>query len=334
MLKLGILGAGFMGGTHAQAFAKLPDVQILGISSRSADKARALAEKYGAEPCTDAMQLATDPRVDAISITLPTYLHKEFTIAALRAGKHVLLEKPMGLSVADCDAMIDAAKQAKGILMIGHTVRFWPEYTVLADVVKSGRLGKPLAATARRLAGPPRWADWFLHPEWSGGEVLDLQIHDVDTFNWLFGAPKTVYARGQRAKDSGGWDLAMTLIDYGGAKAFAEGSAMQPPEYPFTATLSVLCERGSVEFSFRAGGVQVDSRDAGGASLMLYEAGKPPRPLESPAGDAYDREIAAFVDCVRTGRTLVDGTPEQGRLAVATSLAARQSIETGQVVTL
>ena len=280
------------------------------------------------------MRLAADPRVDAISNTLPTYLHKDFTIAALRAGKHVLLEKPMGLSVAECDEMIEVAKQADRILMIGHTLRFWPEYTVLTDLVKSGQLGKPLAATARRLAGPPRWSDWFYHPELTGGEVLDLQIHDVDIFNWLFGAPKTVYARGQRAQDSGGWDLAMTLIDYGGPKAFAEGSAMQPPEYPFTATLSVLCERGSVEFSFRAGGAQVDSRDAGGTSLMLYETGKPPRQLESPAGDAYDREIAAFVDCVRTGRMPKDGTPEQGRLAVATSLAARQSIETGQVVTI
>ena len=334
MLKVGILGAGFMGVTHARAFAKQTDLQIVAISSRSAGKARDLAEQYGAEPCADAMHVATDPRVDVVSNTLPSHLHREFTIAALKAGKHVLLEKPMGLSVAECDELIAVAKQTKRLLMIGHTVRFWPEYTVLVGLVKSGQLGKPLGAIARRLAGPPRWAEWFLHPEWSGGEVLDLQIHDVDSFNWLFGVPKTVYARGQRAADSGGWDLALTLIDYGGPNAFAEGSAMQPPEYPFTATLSVLCERGSVEFSFRAGGAQVDSRDSGGTSLMLYEAGKPPRALESPGGDAYDREIAAFVSGVRSGRMPEDGTPEQGRLAVATSLAARRSIETGEVVKL
>ena len=169
-------------------------MQIVGISSRSAEKAAALAAKYGAEPFADAMTLATDPRVDVVSNTLPTQLHKDFTIAALKAGKHVLVEKPMALTVAECDEMIAAAKQSDRLLMVAHVLRFWPEYVALVEFVKSGALGKPLAATAKRLVGPPRWADWFLHPEWTGGEVLDLQVHDVDTLNWLFGTPKTVYA--------------------------------------------------------------------------------------------------------------------------------------------
>ena len=90
MLRVGILGAGFMGGTHAAAFAQLPDVQIVGVSSRSAEKAGALAAKYGAKPFSAALELATDPRVEVISNTLPTQLHNDLTIAALKAGKHVL----------------------------------------------------------------------------------------------------------------------------------------------------------------------------------------------------------------------------------------------------
>ena len=165
MLKLGLLGAGFMGGTHAAAFARIPDVQIFGISSRSAEKAEALAGKYGAKAFTDAMALATDPQVDIVSNTLPTHLHKDVTIAALQAGKHVLLEKPMALTVEDCDELVEAAKKADRVLMIGQVLRFWPEYVALVDYVKTGALGKPLAAHARRLASPPRWADFFLHPE-------------------------------------------------------------------------------------------------------------------------------------------------------------------------
>ena len=332
MIRIGVLGAGFMGTPHARAFARIPGVEVVGIFSRSAEKAVALANEVGAEPFTDPMALVTDPRVDAVSVTLPTQVHRDYSVAALEAGKHVLLEKPMAVTVEECDAMIAAAQQNKRILMVAHVLRYWPEYVALVQFVKSGALGKPLIATAKRLAGPPRWAEYYLHPEWSGGGVVDMQIHDVDTLNWLFGTPQTVYAQGQRSPETGGWDVALTLLDYGHAKAFAEASVMQAPEYPFTMGLSVLCERGSVEFSFRAGGVQVDSRDQAGTSLMIYEVGQAPRALAFTPGDGYDNEVRAFADCVRTGQPPVGGTGEQGRLALATSLAARRSIETGQVV--
>jgi predicted dehydrogenase len=99
-------------------------------------------------------------------------------------------------------------------------------------------------------------------------------------------------------------------------------------------TLWVLCENGSVEYTFRAGGTGVETGTSSGTSLMVYEAGKEPRPLASPGGDGYEAQTAAFVECVRTGRTPDRGTAEQGRLAVQTALAARRSLETGQVVTL
>ena len=333
MLKVGVLGAGFMGTTHARAFAKLPDVQVVGVSSRSAEKAAALAKEVGARPYADALALATDPQVDVVSVTLPTHLHQEHTIAALKTGKPVLLEKPMGLSVEECDAMIAAARQNGQILMLAHVLRFWPEYMALVDFVKSGQLGQPLSATASRLSARPTWGDWFANPAWTGGAVLDLQIHDLDTLNWLFGAPKSVYARGQRGAP-GGWDHALTLVDYGGVPCFAEGSVMRPDGYPFTMTLWVLCEKGSVEYSFRAGGTGVETGTASGTSLMVYQAGQEPRPLPAPGGDGYEAQAAYFVECVRAGRPPQRGTPEEGRLAVKTALAARESLETNRVVFL
>jgi predicted dehydrogenase len=333
MLKVGILGAGFMGSTHARAYAKLADVQVVAVSSRSLEKAEALAKEVGTEAVTDHLALGTDPRVDIISNALPTHLHREMTIAALNAGKHVFLEKPMGLSVEECDAMIEAAQKNGRLLMMAHVLRFWPEYMALVGFVKSGALGKPLSATAKRLSARPTWGDWFANPEWTGGAVLDLQIHDLDTLNWLLGTPKTVYARGQKGM-FGGWDHALTLVDYGDVKAFAEGTVLMPAGYPFTMTLWVLCERGSVEYTFRAGGTGVETGTSSGTSLMVYESGKDPRPLASPGGDGYERQIATFVECVRAGRSPEQGTAEQGRLAVQTALAARQSLETGQVVEL
>ncbi|MCK6628637.1 MAG: Gfo/Idh/MocA family oxidoreductase [Anaerolineae bacterium] len=333
MLKVGILGAGFMGSTHARAFAKQMDTQIVAISSRSPEKATALAQEVGAEATTDHLALATDPRVDVISNTLPTHLHQELTVAALNAGKHVFLEKPMGLSVAECEVMIAAAQQNGRLLMLAHVLRFWPEYVALVEFVKSGALGRSLSATAKRLSARPTWGDWFANPECTGGAVLDLQVHDLDMLNWLFGTPQTVYARGQKGR-FGGWDHTLTLLDYGEVKAFAEGTILMPAGYPFTMTLAVLCENGSVEYNFRASGPGVASGTAPGTSLMVYEAGKEPRALTSTPSNGYENQVAAFIECVRTNRPPDRATAEDGRLAVQTALAARQSLETGEVVRL
>jgi predicted dehydrogenase len=156
-------------------------------------------------------------------------------------------------------------------------------------------------------------------------------IHDLDVLNWIFGQPVSVYARGQQSAP-GMWDHVLAVVDYGAAAGSIEGSELPPPGYPFTATLSVLCERGRVEYVFRAGGVSVEM--GGGVNpLMVYEPGAA-YPLDAPGSgsDAWGLEVAHFVECVRTGRAPAVGTPQQARLAVAMANAARLSLETGQVV--
>jgi predicted dehydrogenase len=329
-MNIGVLGSGKMGKTHALAFAKLPDVQVVAVSSRSLDKAQKLAAEVGATATTEEMAILQDPTIDAISNTLPTHLHKQFTVAALQAGKHVLLEKPFALNVADCDAMIRAQKKSGKLLMIAHVLRFWPEYVALERFVQSGAIGKPISAVASRLSQRPDWADWFGNPDESGGAVLDLLIHDLDALNWLLGKPKTVYARGWETR-RGSWDHILTLVDYGKAQGLIEGSEFVPPGYPFTMSLQVLCERGRVEFLSRAGGVSVEM--PGGVSLTVYEQDRA-FPLASEEGDAYERQIAYFVECVRHNRQPELGTPQQARLAVAASNAARASLEKGKVITV
>src|SRR5262245_53640257 len=117
-MKIGILGSGFMGGTHARAYAKIPGVSVAAVSSRHLAKAEKLAGEVGARATTDDRSIIEDPAIEAISNTLPTPLHPEATIAALRAGKHVLLEKPFALTAAQCDGMIAAAKETGKTLMV------------------------------------------------------------------------------------------------------------------------------------------------------------------------------------------------------------------------
>lgn len=329
-MKIGILGSGFMGATHARAYAKIPGVSVVAVSSRQLDKATKLATEVGARATTDDRSIIEDPSIDIISNTLPTHLHPETTIAALKAGKHVLLEKPFALTAADCDGMIAAAKETGRTLMVAHVLRFWGEYVSLVEFVQAGKLGKPISAVATRLSQLPAWADWFLDPNLSGGAVLDLCVHDFDVLNWVFGTPKSVYARGKELKP-GLWNDVHALVDYGGVEGLVEGSEFMPQGYPFTATLKVLCEGGVVEYLFRAGGVSVEM--GGGSSLMVHEGGKA-YALPSPVGDAYESQAAYIVECVRKGVKPVLGTPEQARLAVAAANAARQSLESGMVVSL
>jgi UDP-N-acetylglucosamine 3-dehydrogenase len=329
-MRVGILGSGFMGGTHARAYAKIKGVEVVAVSSRRLNNAQKLADEVGGRATTDDMAIVNDPSIDAISNTLPTHLHAEYTVAALKAGKHVLLEKPFALTAAGCDAMIAAQKETGKILLVAHVLRFWAEYVSLVEYIQSGKLGKPFSAVATRLSQLPSWADWFLNPAWSGGAVLDLCVHDFDVLNWIFGEPKSVYARGRQLK-RGLWNNIQATVDYGDAEGIVEGSEFMPEGYPFTAALKVLCEGGIVEFMFRAGGVSVEM--GGVNSLVVYESGKS-YALDAKPSDAYENQVSYFVDCVRNGRMPIAGTAAQARMAVLCAEAARQSLETDIVVAL
>jgi UDP-N-acetylglucosamine 3-dehydrogenase len=332
-MNVGILGAGFMGGTHARGYAKIAGVTVAAISSRTLTKAKALTDEVGGVPTIDDMAIINDPTIDAVSITLPTPLHKPMTLAALKAGKDVLLEKPFALTVADCEEMIAAWQQSGKYLMIGQTLRFWPEYRALVEFVQRGAIGKPFSAIATRLSQQPAWSSWFTDPTQSGGAVIDLMIHDLDALNWVFGEPQSVYCRG-RESVPGMWNHMLATVDYGNGAALIESSMLLPAEYPFSMSLIVHCARGRVEYLFKAGGVSVEM-GGGIDSLTVYEPGKNyPLAVPNRGEDAWAAEVAYFVDCVQNRRAPAIGTPHQARLAVAMANAARASLESGRVISV
>ena len=239
----------------------------------------------------------------------------------------------MGLSVAECDAMIAAAKKSGRMLMVAHVLRFWPEYVAIVEFLKTGALGKPLSATAKRLVGPPRWATSSCIPSGRAVGCLTCTSTTWTPSTGCFGTPKTVYSAASAAGRPGdGTSLDARRLWL--CQGFRRGQRLQAPEYPFTMGLAVLCERGSVEFTFRAGGVQVDSRDAGApACWCMRRASRRDRWCTRPVTVTSTRPPHSW-HVYAPAVLPTDGTAEQGRLAVATALAARQSIETGQVVTL
>ena len=332
MIKIGVIGAGFAGSFHARAYARIPGVEVSMIADRNGDKARALAVELGTRAAADPDAILCDPSILIVDVALPTPLHPEYAIRALEAGKHVVIEKPLALSVEEADAMIDAADRNGGYLMVAHVLRFWPEYIGIRKVLQSGRLGQPRIATAHRLSNLPQWANWFRDPTMTGGSVLDLHIHDLDLLNWLFGRPRWVRAIGAQG-ETGGWDHVITQVAYDTVYGSVEASNLMPLDFPFTAGLRVVCDRGVIEYQFRAGGASFESGQPQHYCL-IHEPGQPNQPVEFEPGDAFEQEIAYFVSCVEHGTPPTIVTADDARLAVQTALAARTSLETGDIVEL
>lgn len=332
MIQVGIVGAGFAGRMHARAYNRIEDVRIAAIVDRNLDRAQELAQEVGGGADTQVEVIFHDPAIALVDIALPPPLHPRFVKRALEAGKHVVVEKPLALTLSAIDAMLDIAAKKDRYLMVAHILRFWPEYLAIRELLGSGELGRPLLATARRLSNLPQWSDWFSDPEVSGGAVLDLQIHDIDMLNWLFGSPRQVSAVGVQGPQ-GGWDHVITSLEYESLPASVEASFLMPEEFPFTAGFRVLCEGGVIEYQFRAGGASFESGDTR-CDLLVHKPGLPNQPVQFEAGEAAELEIAYFVRCVREGKPPSRITPQDARLAVQTCLAARESLETGQPILL
>ena len=328
MLRVAVLGAGFMGGTHARAYHALPDVAVAGIYAHSGQRAAPLAEELGTTWTEDLRALLDDESIAAVDVCLPTPQHRVATEAALDAGKHVLLEKPLALTEEDAAALVERAAATDRVFMVAHVLRFWPEYVELQRRVAGGEYGRPRSGLATRRQPFPAWSALFSRSDLTGGAVVDMMIHDYDALNWVFGAPRAVTARGERNARSEGFDQVQVLIDYDGASALVDGGMTMPESYPFSSRLEVLCERGALEYHFRAGGRSVEMGSGVNELTLFPNAGDPVR-LTPEQEDPYAAEVAYFVECVTRGTPASRATPEDARLALRVALAARDSLERG-----
>ncbi len=329
MITVAILGGGFMGASHAANYRDLDGrVRVKTVASRASERARSVAASVGAELTTDLEAAIQDPDIDLVDVCLPTPLHREIAELAFAAGKHVLLEKPIALRLEEADAIVAAAERSGRLFMVGLVLRFWPEYVELHRRIAAGELGSPRAVSTFRLSPPADWNEWMADPGQSGGVPVDLLIHDFDQMNWLLGTPRRVYARAPVLGH------VLAVVEYDGAQGIAEGSMAMPRSYPFSSSVRVLGEAGVAEYGFSAapaeeGGNIGASAAPRGLRLYPYEGEPTTVPVES--ADPWGPEIAYFVECVEQGRAPDQGTGEQARAALAVSLAAARSIESGRV---
>lgn len=329
-IGVALLGAGFMGRTHARAWAATEGAAVAVVVARTAARARALADEVGARWTTDVSSVLSDDRVDAVDIAYPTFLHHTHAVDAMRANKHVLVEKPIAASVAEGEEMASAAAQSGRILMVGHVLEFWPEYAYVRDMVRRGAWGRPLALEATRLSTPPDWGSWLKDPGLSGGVIVDLSVHDFAFANTLLGVPTAVWTGGVQ-RPAPRYDQHTTVVTYPGAVASITGSELMPAGFPFTSGFRLLLEEAVVEYNFRAAGAGVESGQATNV-LRLWGRDGLAQVVDVPQHDPFEAEVACFLEAVRSGVAPDRGRAEDAILALRVALAGSESMRTGTVV--
>ncbi len=334
-VRVGLIGCGNIGaGGHAPAYLSVSGVELVAACDILPGRAEAVARLTGATAYQDYREVLARPDVDAVDLCLPTDQHASVAIEALRAGKHVLCEKPIARTLAEADAMIAAAREAGRVLMVGHVRRFDHRYTAIREALRAGEVGRPVYLRRAERQWLPFPADvWYWRPEAGGGVILDIGVHIADLFRWyLEDEPISVYAVGRQvrraAREANSFDHALMTFHFrNGAIGVAEASWAYQPNYggALYAELDVVGTAGKVHYS---------DRDTN--PLLIYDAEEGailPRYFRfmSTTEYAFQAEIGHFVECVRTGRS-PSISPEDARAALEMALAAQRSAETGKPV--
>lgn len=326
MKRVGIIGAGTMGGAHAHAWRNT-EARLLGFFDLDPEAAHAAAEAHGIGVFADRQELFD--AVDIVDVCTPTYTHKENAVAAASAGKHVICEKPMALSLDDCAAMIRAAEGNDVRLFIAQVVRFFPEFAAAKALIADGAIGDLGVIRLRRGGSNPGEGpkQWFAQEYLSGGVVLDLMVHDIDYARYVGGDVERVYCRRFLGPNA---DYALVTLRFrSGAIGHLEGSWAYPAGI-FRTGFDIAGNDGLLTYDSESTAplrLRLKEQEAAKAGVVV-----PSSPL-LPGDNPYFKEIQHFLSCVNSGEEFLV-TARDAMAAVQIALAARQSALTGQPVTL
>ena len=329
-LKWGLIGASNIAKQWMHAsINRHPDCEVVSVYSRDRERASGYAQDLRLQRhFTHLEPFLADPELDAVYISTTNDKHREEAIAAAKAGKHILCEKPLALTVEDAQAMIDAANAAGVVIATNHHLRNMETHRAIKDVIKSGQLGHVTSARISFTVDlPGDLARWRLNdPKTGAGVVLDLTVHDMDLLRFYFDAdPVSVTAMGLTSGNAphGIKDNVMTIWEFPGRLLV---SCHDTFLVPFGGTaIDVHGMSGSVhgaDVMWQKPQGRITVRGADGTHEIRVEHLVP-----------YDRTVEDFVKAVRgTGQPSVTG--EDGIKALRLALAAVQSIETGTAVRL
>jgi myo-inositol 2-dehydrogenase/D-chiro-inositol 1-dehydrogenase len=327
-LRVGVVGAGFMGGTHLAALAA--DGVPATVFDPSPEKAAGTAALHGAAVVHSLDELIG--AVDVVDVCAPTDRHADIAVAAARAGRHVICEKPLARTEAQAETMLDACEAANVRLFPAHVLRYFPEYETAHGIVAGGAIGDPAVVRLKRATFRPRHGveHWFFDHARSGGLILDLMIHDFDFARWVAGEVTSVHCRSVgAARPELGVDHAFAILTHAsGAISQVTGSWAYGGDV-FRTAMEIAGSDGLLEHDSEAGQplrwyLKSTAVDEG------RTVGLPGSPV---AEDPYRRELRDFLRAITAGGT-ARVEARDGLMALRIALAADESARAGRVIHL
>lgn len=328
MVKVGVIGLGNMGKNHARVYSELEEAELAAV----ADVNRELEEtarKFGCNFYTDYRKMLENEDIEALSIAVPTKLHKSIALECIKRGKSILIEKPIASSLEEAREIVKAGKKKNRIVMVGHIERFNPAVKKLKEMMKGKKFGKIISVSARRVGiFPPQIKD--------ANVILDLAVHDIDVFNYLLEKkPTEVYAKAGRALANHREDNASIILSYGGISCTLQVNWITPVKIR---ELAVTGTKGYAELNYVVQELKVyesvyeKSYDSFGD--FIFKFGKPNEvEVEFEKEEPLKAELKHFLDCVENRREpMVSG--KDALTALYISLKAIESYKKNRKISL
>ncbi len=331
-MKIGLIGYGAWGKHHAEAILHIPGADLTAIACNSEKTASTARENHKETKIyTNYQDLLKDSNIDAVDIVLPTYLHAEAGIKALESGKHVLLEKPIAGSLAECDRLIDAASRSGKVLTIGHELRLSSQWKELKNIIDEGKIGRPMYALVSIFRFPFRKGanDWRYNRNMVGSWILEELIHYFDLILWFYketGDPVSVFAYGNSInRNEGLYDNFSSILKFPGGSYAVLTQTLSGFEHH--QVIEITGEKGSIR-SLWSG---VTDRTLNPEFILkLHRKGDEQSkniPIALPSGELFEleEELKQTVELFKINKALFPA--EDARKVVAICIEAEHSLQ-------
>lgn len=338
MVRVAIVGLGFMGKTHLGIYQQFQNVEVAALCDGNAGALEIKRLDAGGNiqavsgeidlskvrKYTDFTTMLADGGVDVIDLCVPTFLHVEYAVHAMQAGYHVLCEKPMALTVAGTQTIIQAVKETGKLFSVGQCLRHWPAYTEVKKLLDAGQYGRVKYAEFARFSTPPMWGwdNWLVDEKRSGDAAFELHIHDTDMIVYLFGFPQSLRSVGVFTP-SGSISQIATVYAYPDWAIASTGGWLCSNSFGFNMRAFFVLEQATIELDF--------SKQP---AVMVYPQDGAKYALPLPERDGYYHELQDFMAGVERGQLSGIVTPESAADSVRLCLAEIQSAKENREIRL